>query len=74
MKRRLGWRILLLLILTALILAPFAIIYYWHNQQQGTPPVWPLPEDPTEMRKAVMINTLLPLIQKNNRRLLEQRG
>ena len=74
MKRRLGWRILLLVILTALMVAPFAIIYYWHNQQQGTPPIWPLPEDPAEARKAVMINTLLPLIQKNNRRLLEQRG
>lgn len=38
-----------------------------------TPPIWPLPEDPVEARKAKLVNTLLPLIQENNRLLLEKR-
>lgn len=37
------------------------------------PPIWPLPEDPVEARKAELVNTLLPLIQENNRILLEKR-
>lgn len=37
------------------------------------PPIWPLPEDPVEARKAKLVNTLLPLIQENNRILLEKR-
>ncbi len=37
-------------------------------------PIDPLPEDETEARKAELINTLLPRIQYNNRRLLEKRA
>jgi Bax protein len=38
-----------------------------------TPPIWPIPEDETEARKAHLINLLLPAIQHNNRALLVKR-
>lgn len=42
--------------------------------RDDTPPVWPIPDDPTEARKARLVNTLLPLIQDNNRDLLKKRA
>lgn len=41
--------------------------------EPDTPPVWPLPESPLDARKAQLINTLLPAIRENNRRIAEER-
>jgi len=70
MKRRFGWR--LLLTLAVLILATVTITILWQRPGEP-PPIWPLPEDPTEARKAKLVNALLPAIQKNNRRLMRNR-
>lgn len=72
MKRRIGWRVLLALGIALLCCITFALLWQLRDPS-SPPPIWPLPEDPSEARKARLVNTLLPAIQKNNRRLLEQR-
>ncbi len=63
--------------LGALALLPTLILHWQVNQSDSTtddtPPIWPLPEDETEARKAQLINTLLPAIQATNRDLLALR-
>lgn len=71
MARKFVWRVALVLTLATTISTAAWLFQSYRNRPP--PPIWPIPEDPTEARKANMINTLLPLIQKNNRRLLEQR-
>lgn len=75
-------RIGLLALLLFLITTP--LLYNWrihtvtgHDflfEQDDTPPIWPLPENETEARKAQLVNLLLPAIQENNRKLLEKRA
>ena len=43
------------------------------QDQRNGPPIWPLPDDETEARKARLVNLLLPAIQNNNRELLKKR-
>ncbi|MDF1779776.1 MAG: glucosaminidase domain-containing protein [Alcanivoracaceae bacterium] len=71
MARKFVWRVALVLTLSTTIGTAAWLLQSYLNRPP--PPIWPIPEDPTEARKANMINVLLPLIQKNNRRLLEQR-
>ncbi|MDF1628823.1 MAG: glucosaminidase domain-containing protein [Alcanivoracaceae bacterium] len=75
--RRSAWLTLLVLLLAVPVLS------HWYQStgdmgrqsgQQDGPPIWPLPEDETEARKARLVNLLLPAIQKNNRKLLEKRA
>lgn len=63
---------LLILIAGALLASP-VIIDHYQQVHAPVPPIWPVPEDPIAARKALMINELLPLIQDNNRQLLEDR-
>tara|TARA_R110002073_G_scaffold11861_1_gene53299 strand:+ start:77179 stop:77946 length:768 start_codon:yes stop_codon:yes gene_type:complete len=65
------WRAILILFLSALLIAPWAI--FWQQSYQSSLPIYPIPEDATEARKAHMVNNLLPAIQRNNRALLKQR-
>jgi Bax protein len=67
---------------TALVFLLFLpLISYWYQHSRlsetgaisDTPPIWPLPEDETEARKARLVNLLLPVIQQNNRDLLSKR-
>ncbi len=65
-------------VLLFLLFLPLLVYWYQKSHPQGgdadnTPPVWPLPEDKTEARKARLVNLLLPAIQQNNRDLLSQR-
>jgi Bax protein len=68
-------------LLTVMLLS-LAALFYWQQQQvdndeaeseQNTPPIWPIPKDSTQARKARLVNLLLPAIQHNNRQLLEKR-
>ena len=56
-------------------LTPVTLLHMQARQQTTTaePPVWPIPEDATEARKARLINTLLPAIQHTNSTLLTKR-
>ena len=76
--RRSAW------LMFAVVLITFPVLNHWYQDthyglaesQSGTqdgPPIWPLPEDETEARKARLVNLLLPSIQNNNRKLLEKR-
>lgn len=65
------WRAILIVFLSALFIAPWAI--FWHQSHQAALPIYPIPEDATEARKAHLVNNLLPAIQHNNRALLKQR-
>lgn len=65
------WRAILILFLSALLIAPWAI--FWQQRYQAALPIYPIPEDATEARKAHLVNNLLPAIQHNNRTLLKQR-
>lgn len=66
---------------TALVLLlTLPLLSYWHQSIRSTGaaagdglPIWPLPEDETEARKARLVNLLLPIIQQNNRDLLDKR-
>jgi Bax protein len=66
---------------TALVLLlTLPLLSYWHQSirpadtvSSNEPPIWPLPEDETEARKARLVNLLLPAIQENNRDLLKKR-
>lgn len=68
--------------LLAVVLLSLLALFFWQQQfnnaesdseAQNTPPIWPLPKDETQARKARLVNLLLPAIQDNNRRLLEKR-
>ncbi len=72
MKRRIGWRALLVTGLLCLVTITASLLWR-HVFVSPAPVIWPLPDDPTEARKARLINALLPAIQKNNRQLLEKR-
>ncbi|MFN3712454.1 MAG: glucosaminidase domain-containing protein [Alcanivoracaceae bacterium] len=69
---------------TALVLLlTLPVLTCWHRDAQppsdaggagsGSPPIWPLPEDETEARKALLVNLLLPYVQQHNRALLDKR-
>ncbi|MCC1495750.1 glucosaminidase domain-containing protein [Alcanivorax sp. 1008] len=68
----------------AVVLLTLPVLNHWYqgtqsdmkrqSGQQDEPPIWPLPEDETEARKARLVNLLLPAIQNNNRKLLEKRA
>jgi Bax protein len=70
----------------AVMLAALPVLSSWYqsthrgfesdtdDQSDNGPPIWPLPEDETEARKARLVNLLLPAIQNNNRKLLEKRA
>ncbi len=68
-------------LLTGLVFLLFLpLLGYWHQQSHpdsgeasDTLPIWPLPEDETEARKARLVNLLLPAVQQNNRDLLSKR-
>lgn len=64
-----------LLVGALMALSPIAIQHLLVSSQTDDErqPVWPIPEDETEARKAQLINTLLPPIQRNNHALLEKR-
>jgi Bax protein len=66
-----------LIALAALALLPTLILHWQVNQTEFAddrePPIWPLPDDETEARKAQLVNTLLPAIQATNRDLLALR-
>src|SRR5690554_7801658 len=68
--------------LLAVVLLSLLALFFWQQQfnnaesdseAQNTPPIWPLPKDETQARKARLVNLLLTAIQDNNRRLLEKR-
>ena len=68
------------LLTTLVLLLTLPLLSYWHQSIRSSgaasgdgPPIWPLPEDETEARKARLVNLLLPAIQENNRDLLEKR-
>lgn len=60
-----------MLFLSTLLITPWAI--FLQRNHQASLPIYPIPEDATEARKARMVNNLLPAIQRNNRALLKQR-
>ena len=66
-----------LLVLFLLALTPTLILHWQvrvdYDPDPPEPPVWPIPEDETEARKAVFINMMLPIIQARNRDLLALR-
>ena len=68
--------IMLALAAAAMALTPISIQHFLASRQaqEVSQPVWPIPEDETDARKARLINTLLPAIQQNNRDLLEKRA
>jgi Bax protein len=76
------WRRSALFTLLILLLALPALMS-WHRDARtssadagnasDSPPIWPIPEDETEARKAVLVNLLLPYVQQHNRTLLEKR-
>ena len=66
-----------LLGLFLLALTP-TLILHWQIQmdyepEPEEPPVWPIPDDETEARKALFINMMLPAVQANNRTLMADR-
>ena len=63
------------ILLALFTLTPVTLLHMQARQQAShlQPPVWPIPEDATEARKARLINILLPAIQDNNRTLLDKR-
>jgi Bax protein len=77
------WRRSALLTLLVMLLALPALLS-WHRDARplspdaplvdDTPPIWPLPDDETEARKAALVNLLLPHIRQHNRTLLDKRG
>lgn len=71
-SRYIVWRTLLVLFLSILFVIPVTI--FLNDNRIANTPIWPLPEDPVDARKARLINHLLPAIQQNNRVLLKQRN
>ena len=77
------WRRSALLTLLVFLLA-MPPLHHWYQQTSpdhhitadadDNPPIWPLPEDDTEARKARLVNLLLPAIQANNLELLDKRA
>lgn len=66
-----------LLALGLIALAPTLILHCQiqvsYEPEPEEPPIWPIPDDETEARKAVFINMLLPVVQAQNRELLALR-
>lgn len=76
-------RLILLCLMLAPLLTPLVLLPWLLCNDHPTThassgihqhPVWPIPDDPAEARKAKLINKLLPLIQQNNQALLQQRN
>lgn len=67
-------------LLGLLMFSPTLLLHYQiqtpeaEAEEDTTPPIWPLPDDETALRKAQLINLLLPAIQANNRELLALRA
>lgn len=68
-------------LLALLLLSPTLLLHYQiqtpaaeAEEDDAIPPIWPLPDDETALRKAQLINLLLPPIQASNRELLALRS
>lgn len=73
MKRYRTWHISAYVLLLCLAYT-CPIFFTLHiNTKQSHPPFWPIPAAPIPAQKAYFINTLIPLIQAQNRHLLLER-
>lgn len=65
--------LLLLAFISPVFIQQYLVISATESKTKTTLPIWPLPDNEVAARKARLINTLLPAIQKNNQQLSEQR-